>query len=202
MNKSKTIIGIILSAGESRRMGTPKQLLPWGKTIILQQVIDNAQASRLGQIVLVLGYRAEYIASKIKISPKTNIVVNQSFKDGMSASVKYGVKYAPAEAEAYMLLLGDQPFISPDIINKLIDSYQADKHGIVIPVYNGKHGHPVIFDGRYKQELLSINGRGAKDITDKHVFEILEVSVDSPDILNDIDTPQDYQKAKTRTVEQ
>jgi molybdenum cofactor cytidylyltransferase len=189
------IVGIILSAGESKRMGKPKQLLPWGNTIILQQVIDNAAASRLGKIILVLGSRAEEIRSKITISPKTGIVINHDFKEGMASSVKCGIKNAPANAEAYMLLLGDQPFISAGIINRLLTAYEAAKHGIVIPVYNGKRGHPVIFDASYKNALLSIGAGGAKVVVENHVQDVFEVNVASPDILTDIDTPQDYQKA-------
>ena len=193
---STMIVGIILSAGESKRMGTPKQLLPWGKTIILQQVIDNAAASHLEQILLVLGSHAGEIAGKITISPKIEIVVNHDFKEGMSSSVKCGIKNAPAGADAFMLLLGDQPFISPAIINRLLDEYQTSKHGIVIPVYNGKHGHPVIFAAKYKQELLAIADQGAKAVVNNHLQDILEVPLDAPEILTDIDTPQDYQKAK------
>jgi molybdenum cofactor cytidylyltransferase len=188
------IVGIILSAGESKRMGTPKQLLPWGKTIILQQVIENASASRLGFILLVLGSRVDEIMGKIKLSSKTRIVVNRNFKEGMSSSVKCGVQNAPEAADAYMLLLGDQPFIGPDTVNKLIDHYHTGKHGIIIPVYNGKRGHPVIFDAKYKKELLTIGDGGAKVIVDNHLLDILEVPMDSPEILTDIDTPQDYQK--------
>ena len=192
------IVGIILSAGESKRMGTPKQLLPWGKTIILQQVIDNAAASHLEQILLVLGSHAGEIAGKITISPKIEIVVNHDFKEGMSSSVKCGIKNAPAGADAFMLLLGDQPFISPAIINRLLDEYQTSKHGIVIPVYNGKHGHPVIFAAKYKQELLAIADQGAKAVVNNHLQDILEVPLDAPEILTDIDTQQDYQKAKAQ----
>lgn len=195
---STMIVGIILSAGESKRMGTPKQLLPWGKTIILQQVIDNAAASHLEQILLVLGSHAGEIAGKITISPKIEIVINHDFKEGMSSSVKCGIKNAPAGADAFMLLLGDQPFISPAIINRLLDEYQTSKHGIVIPVYNGKHGHPVIFAAKYKQELLAIADQGAKAVVNNHLQDILEVPLDAPEILTDIDTPQDYQKAKAQ----
>ena len=196
------IVGIILSAGESKRMGTPKQLLPWGKTIILQQVIDNTSASRLGTILLILGSDADDIARKITITPKTRILVNHDFKAGMSSSVKCGIKNAPVKAEAYMLLLGDQPFIGPNIINNLIDAYHAGRHGIIVPVYNGQHGHPVIFDSRYKKELLSIDGQGAKEVTEKHARDIFEVHIDSPNVLTDIDTPQDYQKALGQAGEQ
>jgi molybdenum cofactor cytidylyltransferase len=192
------IVGIILSAGESKRMGTPKQLLPWGKTIILQQVIDNAAASHLEQVILVLGSRAGEIADKIKLSPKTRIVINNVYQEGMSSSVKCGVMNAPASAEAFMLLLGDQPFISPAIINRVLAEYQKSKYGIVIPVYNGKRGHPVIFAAKYKQELLAIADRGAKEVVNNHLKDILEVPLDAPEILTDIDTPQDYQTAKAQ----
>ena len=190
------IVGIILSAGESKRMGTPKQLLPWGKTIILQQVIDNATASHLDKVLLVLGSHADEITGKITISSKTGIVVNHDFKEGMSSSVKCGVKNAPAGAEAFMLLLGDQPFISPAIIDRVLDEYRKNKRGIVIPVYDNKHGHPVIFDAKYKQELLVIADQGAKSVVNNHLQDILEVCLDAPEILTDIDTPQDYQKAR------
>ena len=191
-------VGIILSAGESKRMGTPKQLLPWGKTIILQQVIDNAAASHLEQVILVLGSRAGEIAAKITLSPKTRVVINDVYQEGMSSSVICGVKNAPAGAEAFMLLLGDQPFISPAIINRVLDEHQKSKCGIVIPVYNGKHGHPVIFAAKYKPELLAIADNGAKAVVNNHPGDIFEVPLDRPEILTDIDTPQDYQKAKAQ----
>jgi len=190
------IVGIILSAGESKRMGTPKQLLPWGQSIILQQVIDNASASRLGKILLVLGHRADDIAGKIKVLSKISIVINQDFKAGMSSSVKCGISHTPEDAEAFMLLLGDQPFIGSGIINQLIDYYQTGKHGIIVPVYDGQRGHPVIFDARYKQELLAISDQGAKEVTERHNRDIFEVRVDSADVLADIDTPQDYENAR------
>jgi molybdenum cofactor cytidylyltransferase len=190
------IVGIILSAGESKRMGTPKQLLPWGKSIILQQVIDNTSASRLGKVLLVLGYRAEDIADKISLSSKTSIVVNHDFKTGMSSSVKCGISHAPVDADAFMLLLGDQPFIGSGIINQLIDCYRTGKHGIIVPVYGGQRGHPVIFDSYYKQELLAISDQGAKEVTERHNEDIVEVHVESADVLADIDTPQEYESAR------
>ena len=86
------IVGIILSAGESKRMGTPKQLLPWGNTIVLQRVLDVASASRLETIRLILGYRAEEIAGRITVPEKARIVVNQDFREGMGSSVKCGIR--------------------------------------------------------------------------------------------------------------
>lgn len=190
------IVGIILSAGESKRMGTPKQLLPWGDSIILQQVIDNASASRLGAVLLILGYRADEISTKIMLSPKTHILVNQDFKAGMSSSIKCGIRNAPTETEGFMLLLGDQPFIGSDVIDKLIDSFFAGRHGIVVPVYEGRRGHPIIFDARYREEMLSIDDEVARKVVHKYAHDILEVPIDTPSVLLDIDAPHDYQEAK------
>jgi len=125
-------------------------------------------------------------------------VINNDYQEGMSSSVKCGVKNAPAGAEAYMLLLGDQPFIGPAIINRVLDAYQKSKLSIVIPVYNGKRGHPVIFDAKYKDELLAIADRGARAVLDNHLRDILEVPLEAPEILTDIDTPQDYREAQAQ----
>jgi molybdenum cofactor cytidylyltransferase len=195
------IVGIILSAGESKRMGTPKQLLPWGKTIILQRIVDMASASRLEMILLILGYRADEIASRISLSPLSRILVNQDFKEGMSSSVKCGITNAPPDAEAFMILLGDQPFIDTQVINTLIDAYHTGGQGITIPVHNGRRGHPVIFDARYREELLAISDQGAREVVNRHATDIFEVHMDSPNILSDLDTPHDYQEAKKQTEE-
>jgi molybdenum cofactor cytidylyltransferase len=197
------IVGIILAAGESKRMGTPKQLLPWGKTMVLQQVIDRADASRLDQVLVVLGHRAEEIAGKIRGSSKTRVVVNGAFRDGMGTSVKCGIRNAPADAEAFMLLLGDQPFIRTEMIDRLIDAYRAGRRGIVIPVYGGRRGHPVIVDLRYGAELLSIGDQGVRGVIQKHSRDVFEVAcADAPNILRDMDTPRDYQEAKKQAEEE
>ena len=87
------IVGIILAAGESKRMGTPKQLLPWGNTIILQQVINNAEASRLDSILVVLGSCADEIGAKLTMSSKSHILLNADYKSGMGSSVICGIKH-------------------------------------------------------------------------------------------------------------
>jgi molybdenum cofactor cytidylyltransferase len=135
------------------------------------------------------------------LSSKTRFLINQDFRDGMSSSVKCGIKNAPWDAEAFMLLLGDQPLIDTHVIDKLIDSYRAGRHGITIPVYNGRRGHPVIFDSRYRAKLLSIGDQGAREVVNKHAADIFEVPMDTPTVLADMDTPQDYQEAKKQAGE-
>jgi molybdenum cofactor cytidylyltransferase len=190
------IVGIILSAGESKRMGTPKQLLPWGKSIVLQRVIDIAAASRLEEIELILGHRAEEIASQITLPAKARLVINEAYREGMHSSVKCGVQNAPPIATAFMLLLGDQPLIETQVIDRLIAAHRAaGGQGITIPVYNGRRGHPVIFAARLREELLAIGDQGAREVVNNHREEIGEVSLNVPEILVDMDTPQDYKEA-------
>ena len=190
------IVGIILSAGESKRMGTPKQLLPWGGSIVLQRVIDIAAASRLERVELILGHRADEIVGRIALPAKARFLVNEAYREGMHSSVQCGVQNAPADAEAYMLLLGDQPFVEGAVIDSLIDCHRAGGQGITIPVYNGRRGHPVIFSSRYRTELLAIGEGGAREVVRRHADEIFELAVASAHILADMDTPQDYEKAK------
>jgi molybdenum cofactor cytidylyltransferase len=153
-------------------------------------------------VLLVLGSRAEEIQAKISISAKTRIVINSNFKEGMSSSVKCGIQNTPENAAAFLLLLGDQPFISAEIIDQVISSYQTAGHGIVRPVYKGGHGHPIIFNARYRRELLTIGEGGAKVVVNNHLTDIYELPLDIPEILTDIDTPLDYQNAVNRTKPQ
>lgn len=179
-------------------MGTPKQLLPWGNTTVLQRVMDSASASRLERVLLILGYRADEIADRITLSSKTRILINRNFRDGMSSSVRCGIQNAPSDAEAFMLLLGDQPLVDAHTIDRLIDSYRMAGQGIVIPVYGGRRGHPVIFDSRYRTELLSIGDQGAREVVNRNAGDIFEIRMHSPNILADMDTPQDYEEAKRK----
>ncbi|MDQ1279446.1 MAG: molybdenum cofactor cytidylyltransferase [Thermoproteota archaeon] len=198
------ITGIILAAGESKRMresrgvDTPKQLLPWQNTIMLQHVIDNVTVSQLNKILVVLGYNADEIASQLKISSSVRILFNPDFKVGMSSSLKLGIRNISSDTMAFMVLLGDQPLIDSDIINKLIDSYRLSQHGIVIPVHLGHRGHPIIFDRQYRDELLSISDQIAREVIKAHSEDVFEVNVDSSKIFVDIDTFQDYTAVKAQ----
>ena len=192
------IVGIILSAGESKRMGTPKQLLPWGESIVLQRIIDVVAASKLSRIELILGHRADEIARRLTLPAKASLLLNEAYREGMDSSVKCGIRNAPAEAEAFMLLLGDQPFVEEAVIDHLIDAHRAGGRGITIPVYNGKGGHPVIFSSRYRTELLAIGEGGAREVVKRHAEDVFEMPVDSANVLADMDTPQDYEKVKAQ----
>lgn len=187
------VSAILLAAGESKRMGEPKQLMPLGKTTILEQTIDNLLGSRVSEVIVVLGYRAEEAMKKIAVKP-IKITINPAYHRGMSTSIVTGLNSVDDRAQAVMLALADQPLIDSQTINRLIAEFLSHNKGIAIPVYCGRRGHPVIFAIKYKEELLELTGDvGGRQIIRQHPDDILEVAVNSESIITDIDTTSDYQ---------
>jgi molybdenum cofactor cytidylyltransferase len=187
------ISAILLAAGESKRMGKPKQLMPWGKSTILTQAIDNLKSSAVDEIIVVLGYRAEEITKTIATKP-VEIAISPNYKQGMSAAIIAGLNLVASQSQAVMLALGDQPLVDSQTINRLIDEFYNHDKGIVIPTYHGKRGHPVIFAIKYKPELLELKGDiGGREIIKNHPDDTLEVAADSEGVISDIDNRSDYQ---------
>jgi molybdenum cofactor cytidylyltransferase len=185
---------IILAAGESKRFGQAKQLLVFGNQTLLERATDTYLHSKAGQVVVVLGHKAREIAESIKGMPVT-IVINDRYGQGMSTSIAAGLSAVNSEVEGIMLALADQPLINIQTINLLIDAFSSGSKGIIIPVYNGTRGNPVIFDIKYKDQLLGLKGDiGGREIVKNNPSDILEVPVDCEGILFDIDTEESYKR--------
>ena len=188
------IWAMILAAGESRRMGRPKLLLPFGEKTIIETVIESVIQSKTEKVLVVLGSGIEKIKEKIKNFP-LKIVVNPDFRKGMLSSVQRGFQVMPENTKAALLILGDQPSISTDIINKIIDAYKRTGKGIVLPVYKNERGHPVLIDMMYRGEVENLSPDiGLRGTVYNHPEDILEVEVETPGILKDIDNMGDYEK--------
>jgi len=186
------ISAILLAAGESKRMGKPKQLMLLGKTTMLEQTIDNLLNSKVSEVIVVLGHKAEEITT-ILVTKPVKIALNPVYHQGMSTSIITGLNLVDERARAVMLALADQPFIDSQTINRLIDEFCDHNKGIVIPTYQSRWGHPVIFAIKYKEELSGLKGDiGGRQIIEHHPDDVLEVAVDSPGINIDIDTTDDY----------
>ena len=186
------ISAVILAAGESKRMGQPKLSMVWEGKTILEHTIDNYLDSMASETIIVLGYKAKeltrVIGDRLVIS-----VVNPAYHEGMSSSLISGVKIVSSRTQGIMLALADQPAIDSQTINKLIEVFGKRQKNIIIPVYQGKRGHPVIFHIKYRDELLNIKGDiGAREVIQRHADDILEVAVDCKGVLIDIDTPSDF----------
>jgi molybdenum cofactor cytidylyltransferase len=194
------ISAIVLAAGESSRMGRPKQMLAWRGKTLLRHVLDSLIDSDADEIVLVLGYEAEAIRNSLT-DLQIKIVINPDYKLGMASSLRAGLLAIDPGSEAFLVLLADQPGIGPEIVNRLIRGFrQADpRRGIVRPVYRGRQGHPVLIGAQYLQEALQLKGDvGARQILIDHPDDILEIDVDQDAILEDIDTPDEYRRYTKR----
>jgi molybdenum cofactor cytidylyltransferase len=194
------ISAILLAAGESKRMGRPKQLLEWRGKTLLQHSLESLINSDADEIILVLGHEADRIRKSLSALP-IKTVINPDYKQGMASSLRHGLLAMDRGSEAFLVLLADQPGIGPEVINILIRTFQqADpKRGIVRPVYRGLQGHPVLIGVRYLQEALQLQGDvGARRILMNHPEDILEIDLDRDAVLKDIDTPEEYQKYTKR----
>ena len=188
------IWAMILAAGESKRMGKPKLLLPFGEKTIIETIVETVVSSEVEKTLIILGSEQEKIEEKIKNYP-VKIVYNRDFQSGMLSSVQYGFKALPEETRAVLVVLGDQPKISEAVINKLVDAYKSSGKGIVLPVYNTERGHPVLIDVKYREEVENLNPEvGLRGTVYNHPEDILEVEVETTSIFQDIDDESDYKR--------
>ena len=188
------IRSIILAAGESKRMGFPKMLLKFNGKTMIEKVLDNVAESDSDSILVVLGAGMEDLTGLV-----TNYGVkycyNKDYRDGMLSSVQCGFKNLPSDTVAALVFQGDQPFITPAVTNMVIKTYRQSGKGIVIPVYKGKRGHPLLLDKKYFNQIDEIDpGEGLRSITYLNSEDVLEVETGEPGILRDFDTYDDYKK--------
>ena len=184
---------ILLAAGESKRMGKPKQLMPLGKSTLLEQAVDNLLDSSVDETIVVVGHKAEEITGKIASRP-LKIAINPDYRHGMSTSIVTGLIMVNPRSQAVMLALADQPLVTSRTINQLIDTFNNHDNGIAVPTHRGRRGHPIIFDIKYKAELFKLKGDiGGREIIQNHPDDVLKVAVDSESVISDIDTQDDYQ---------
>lgn len=197
MNEGTLMISaILLAAGESKRMGRPKLILTWGDCTIIEKSVDTLLASKIDELIVVLGYQARAALKRLR-ARRLKVIINRQYRMGMSTSIRRGLGQVSSKSEAILIALADQPSIETDLINHLIDIYRGNPHGIVLPSYAGKKGHPVIFNrSRYQGEMNTLTGDiGCKPILDRHPEDILEVEVESEGVLADIDSWDEYRAA-------
>jgi molybdenum cofactor cytidylyltransferase len=188
------VAAVVLAAGASRRMGTPKQLLRLAGETMLARTLRNVRASAVSEIVLVLGHAAESVEKEIS-TEGLKVVRNQDYQQGMGTSLRTGLAAVSGETGAALIVLADQPFVSPETLNQLIACHQETKPQIVIPTYKGFRGNPVLLDRSVFAELQGLTGNvGCRAIFGNHTENIQKLAVEDIGILLDIDSPEEYQK--------
>jgi len=192
---------VILAAGSSGRMGTPKLLLPYGRSTILETVVDNILHSCIEHVMIVLGPDHEAVRVALGQKP-VRFCHNRDHDKGMLSSVICGIRALPPDARSVLIFLGDQPGIPPAVINRVIQAYEKELYGIVIPVHAHRRGHPLLVDMKYKKALEQLDlEEGLRALRHQFPEDVLEVEVDFPGILTDIDTPEDYKKALSKGLQ-
>ncbi|MEO9891183.1 nucleotidyltransferase family protein [Aurantibacter sp.] len=199
MIKNSDIAILILAAGESIRMGEPKQLLTWMGTTLLGNAINEAKMVSPEDVYVVLGGNFELI-KEIDELKKVNSIYNPNFKIGQGSSLSFGINCILDKGVGYkaiLIMLCDQPLINSDYLNKLIYNFRINHKGIVATKYQKKAGVPAIFQNGYFDELCNISGdKGASHIISGNSSNCILIS--AGDNIIDIDTKEDYQMLKNQ----
>jgi molybdenum cofactor cytidylyltransferase len=185
------ISAIVLAAGQSKRMGEPKMLLPWGETTVLGKVIQTLRDSDVEDIVVV---------TNSKLVPhvtayECRVVLNDNGE--MLESIQAGLRAQKPSAEATLICLGDQPQVEEGSVRKVCEGYRENKSRIVVPSHQMRRGHPWLIAGELWQEILEMHPpKTMRDFLNAYKDDIFYVECNSPTILQDLDTPADYLKYK------
>ena len=193
------IAAIVLAAGMSTRMGSDKLLTMLEAETLIRRVVRSVETSRANPVLVVTGHDDKAICEALA-SANASIVHNPDFRDGLSTSLRTGIR-AVGECDGAIILLGDMPAISSSLINRMIATFDPKKgRAICVAAYNGRRGNPVLFDRRFFPELQTISGDiGARDIVAKHACLVCEIEADDDGCLTDIDSPEDLERFVRRS---
>lgn len=191
------VAAVVLAAGQSRRMGRSKPLLPWsdGQTVI-EAIVRRLLIFRLAEIVVVTGYQGDAVRRALEHLPVT-FVENENYATGeMISSVQVGINALPETTAGALVVLGDQPMLDSRVVGDVLTAYGEGHGTIIAPVYRGERGHPVLFDRRFWPELLALERGAPRDVIRRYPDDLALVEASNDSILTDIDTPEQYHRAR------
>jgi len=188
------VTAVVLAAGASQRMGQPKQLLPWGANDqpMLRHVVQATLATPVDKVVVVLGHAAERIAPALEGLP-AQVVVNPSWADGLSTSVRAGLDAVGDTAQAALFVLADQPHLTPEIVAAIVARFRRTRATVVVPQAGGRRGAPALFARSLFDELRAVQGdQGGRGVIARHYEQAETIELPDTVPLTDIDTPDEY----------
>lgn len=190
----KFVSGLILGAGASQRFGEPKQLLPFADTTLLGWVVSRAQSAiGLDETIVVLGRSADEIRERVDFG-SAKVVENVVFSEGCASSYRAGIAALDSRSDAIMIILGDQPGITPEIINTLVGEWRKTNVPIALCSYEDRKGHPMIFARSLFEQLEALHGdKAAWKLVDANASAVLEVDMALP-FPEDINTREDFER--------
>jgi molybdenum cofactor cytidylyltransferase len=188
------LAAVILSGGVSSRMGSPKALLPYQGRPFLEHLLDVTSQPEIGVRRVVLGAHAEPIAKAVNLKPD-EIVINENWEKGQLSSIQAALRSLPAGTDGMLLCLIDHPLISAVLVQDLIQQFYKTKKAIILPVYEGRRGHPVIFSAALYDELLRAPlETGARAVVWAHAAEVEEVRTNEEGCVLNLNDPDALKK--------
>ena len=187
------VTAVVLAAGQGRRMGQTKQLLPWGDTTVLGQTIRNLKQTAVHNVWVVSGHEPEAIET-IAAAENVYALRNTDYASGeMLSSLQTAVRQLPKNITAVLVMLADQPMVQPATIERIVGAYWQGHGDLIAPAYEGRRGNPVLIGRAYFAELLSLPpGDAPRTLLQRHSDTVHLVSVPSDSILRDLDSPEQY----------
>ena len=190
------IAAVVLSAGESSRMGQPKALLPIDGQTFIERIVGALKQTSIARVIVILGYDADEMKQRVGHLP-IEILVNPDYKLGQLSSLQVAVRHLEktADCDGMLVHLVDHPYIDSGLVATMIERFYQSGKLLVVPRHNGKRGHPVIFSRKLFGELLAAPmDQGAKAVVNAHRDDTLEIDTHDEGITVDIDTPELYKK--------
>lgn len=192
------IVAVVLGAGESKRMGQSKLLLPFDGRTVIEHIVEELQDSEVDHTLVVVGHDPDGIRLALKDKP-VEIVENPDYSDGMLSSIRCGLRALPEKTEAVLVVLGDQPAISADLVDRLIYAFRGTEMGIVVPKCGNRRGHPMLFSAKFIPEVLSsFDGVGLRGLLEARRRDVFELPTSDDAVVSDMDTPEDYRRELDR----
>lgn len=188
------ICALVLAAGQSRRMGTQKLLLPLNGQPVIVRVVDELLRGPVDQVFVVVGEQGRQIREAIAARP-VRVVTNADAEGEMLSSVRCGLTAMPDKCAGVLVALGDQPSITAQVVEDLVEAFRAGGRGIVVPTYQAQRGHPLLIAMHYRDEILTrYDHVGLHGLLQAHAEDVLGVEVAASGVLEDMDVPEDYRR--------
>ena len=193
MDRPDSVAAVLLAAGQSRRMGAFKALLPFGGRSVVETCVANLREAGASEVVVVVGHRGEEVRAALAGETCVRFAVNDDAGSEMGVSGARGVEAVSDDTKALLVALVDQPAVPPVTIESLIEAHARTGARLIIPEWRGRGGHPVLIDLSLREELLSVvQERGLRALFDARREEVLRLPADTPFVARDMDTWDDY----------
>lgn len=189
------ICAIVLAAGQSRRMGTQKLLLPYAGSTVIAVIVDRLRESRVDEVLVVVGRDREALMAALSDRP-VSFVINPAHGSEMLDSLRCGLRALPDGCEAVLVALGDQPGLSSALVDGMLSAFHTAEPSIIVASHEGRRGHPLLFPIGYRAEILThFDDTGLRGLLHAHPDQVRDFPASEPAVLLDMHTPEDYHRA-------